>query len=632
MFPSSHLPRCLAGIAIFALMGVLVMSRSREREAEVGTPALRLQKTNASIHFEIRGTLCPSSLPVSLASATSTPTPSRQPQRSASSSAAAVSKNKPARSPAQVKRPSYEEFLRKPKQRMSEDAHLRQQMPAGIPPVSSAVYPKHCARLHGGTATQVKPTDPGTHFVWNASRSSDHAIVTLAAGDMAARGAVALLQSLRDVGTCPGIDVWVLIMGGLPSYDCLHNETLTEPAFRNQLCEADHPGQKVFAVSQVYLDAIHALGGRTAIIPYLKSSTAVIPGGRHGGWGLSFNKLRVFGMAQYRSVLSLDSDILVLQNLDHLLFYPDFTSAFTQDCCNRAAQPRPSGGFWVLQPSAARMAQIEIMVNGPDPLVPLNLEMGPEEHWHFSDMSVVTVLFLEVRKVPPYYHMPEAMDARVAHDDIQHWYTEAGIQNRVARWEAAEANGSLVLGSAADLATFPGKPEHLGEYEFVVSNKNPNLGDKIAFDMGHPEIAGRRWHMLNESYDVLAIECQCMQERELGPLKYSLHFSCLPSPIEKPSSYETRAALEQALASPPAEMQPCMATIYRSWLKVYDRGLAARGRVQAGKLAPDVWLQRWRVRRELQAVTGVDGWLSTTQRPPWTSMDSWAAANTTAAP
>ena len=66
-------------------------------------------------------------------------------------------------------------------------------------------------------------------------------------------------------------------------------------------------------------------------------------------------------MTQYDKVLWLDGDVFVNKNMDHLLFYPDFTSAFTQDCCNRAAQPRPSGGFWMLQPSGGRMAQIEAL-------------------------------------------------------------------------------------------------------------------------------------------------------------------------------------------------------------------------------------------------------------------------------
>ena len=498
----------------------------------------------------------------------------------------------------------------------------------GIPPVSSAEYARKCGAFHGGAATQVKPTDPAEELVWNVSRSSDHAIAILVAGDQAARGAVALVQSLRDVGTCPGIDIWIMLMGGVPSYDCMHNTTLIAENVRNQACEADEPAKKVYAVSQVYLDALHAMGARTAFIPYLRSATARIPGGRRSGWGMAFNKLRVFGMVQYKAVLNMDSDTMVLKNLDNLLFYPDFTSAFTQDCCNRQAQPRPSGGFWVLQPSAPRMRQIEVLVDGADPLVPLNLEMGPEEHWHFGDMSVVTVLFLEVRKVPPYYNMPEAMDARVEHHDIAHWYTKGGIASRVARWEAAKSNGSLLLGSAADLATFPSKLEHRGDFEFVVSNKNPNLGDKIAFDIGHPEIAGRRWHMLNESYDVLAVECQCMPERELGPaLKYSLHFSCLPTPVEKPGVYSTRRALEQALAHPPAEMQPCLVDIYRAWLRAYDKGMQAPARTHTGSSMEDVWPKPKRMQRRLHADTATGAWLSTRQRPPWTSPASWAASN-----
>jgi alpha-N-acetylglucosamine transferase len=49
---------------------------------------------------------------------------------------------------------------------------------------------------------------------------------------------------------------------------------------------------------------------------------------------MSFNKLRIFNMTEYKKIMFIDADVLVLRNIDHVMHEPDFTAAFTNECCN----------------------------------------------------------------------------------------------------------------------------------------------------------------------------------------------------------------------------------------------------------------------------------------------------------
>ena len=52
-------------------------------------------------------------------------------------------------------------------------------------------------------------------------------------------------------------------------------------------------------------------------------------------WGMAFQKLHVFNLTRFRKVLWMDSDTLVLKNLDHLLGEPSFTGACAGYSCRR---------------------------------------------------------------------------------------------------------------------------------------------------------------------------------------------------------------------------------------------------------------------------------------------------------
>jgi hypothetical protein len=162
------------------------------------------------------------------------------------------------------------------------------------------------------------------------------AFITMATGDESARHAVALLQSLRDTNTrIPTVHV-MLFRGGAGSVDC-NNPFLRKARGRDHInCDSlDTVANEI--VSQKYLDAFTRLGATFGVEDPLPESpyTKDIPGGRQIAWGMALNKLKVFSKLEYRKVLWSDADILVLNNIDHLMMRPDFSGAFTNDCCNR---------------------------------------------------------------------------------------------------------------------------------------------------------------------------------------------------------------------------------------------------------------------------------------------------------
>ena len=173
----------------------------------------------------------------------------------------------------------------------------------------------------------------------------DTAVITLATGDAAAKHAVVLLQALRDTDTVIPRLIVLLSRGGMGSEDC-HNETLRDRRNRHYHCSSKHVVADDI-VSQIYLDAFSRLGAEVRIIDEIPNTkyTSMIPGGRATFWGMSFNKLRIFDMVEFKKVLFIDADVLILKNIDWVMLEPDFTAAFTTECCNGGARGKLGGGM-----------------------------------------------------------------------------------------------------------------------------------------------------------------------------------------------------------------------------------------------------------------------------------------------
>ena len=195
----------------------------------------------------------------------------------------------------------------------------------------------------------------------------DTAMITLATGDAAAKHAVVLLQALRDTETVIPRLIVLLSRGGMGSEDC-HNETLRDRRSRHYHCSSRHAVADDI-VSQIYLDAFSRLGAEVRIIDEIPNTkyTSMIPGGRATFWGMSFNKLRIFDMVEFKKVLFIDADVLILKNIDWVMLEPDFTAAFTTECCNGGARGKLGGGMWVFEPSHARWNYTQALINTPCP-------------------------------------------------------------------------------------------------------------------------------------------------------------------------------------------------------------------------------------------------------------------------
>ncbi|KNC86548.1 hypothetical protein SARC_01321 [Sphaeroforma arctica JP610] len=115
--------------------------------------------------------------------------------------------------------------LAAPATKLASDIRERDaRTPKGYPSIIDADYSEKCGIFHGSNRTRIDAYDFSDHNdidLKNTSTGSIHAIVLLLAGDSAARMGIALVQSLHNVNTCPGIDiVAALVVGGVGSEEC----------------------------------------------------------------------------------------------------------------------------------------------------------------------------------------------------------------------------------------------------------------------------------------------------------------------------------------------------------------------------------------------------------------------------
>ena len=165
---------------------------------------------------------------------------------------------------------------------------------------------------------------------------ADNVYVTLVAGNSAARHAIALIQSLVNVGSKYPMVV-MLSRGGVGTPEC------NDPVFRESMgksgksfrCDtADAEAWEI--ASPKYLDAMERLGARILLTDEIVRTqwTETIAGGRNFAWGMSLNKLQIFNMTQFKKIVFMDSDTMAFHNLDHLFGpeYPMFSGACVVWC------------------------------------------------------------------------------------------------------------------------------------------------------------------------------------------------------------------------------------------------------------------------------------------------------------
>lgn len=140
-----------------------------------------------------------------------------------------------------------------------------------------------------------------------------HAIVTMVAGRAAARHAVALVQSLRDTN-CSVPVIVLLQQGGHGSDECRDSAWMRARGRAGISCTGpDTVAEEIVSPRVLRLlqaQGAHLVVGRT--VPRTKFTSA-IQGGTRDFWGMSLNRLQVFGWSRYDKLLYMDADTLVLQ-------------------------------------------------------------------------------------------------------------------------------------------------------------------------------------------------------------------------------------------------------------------------------------------------------------------------------
>jgi hypothetical protein len=423
-------------------------------------------------------------------------------------------------------------------------------MPQGRPEPSSNEYQAQCGAFH-----------------------ERHAIVTMATGDNAARQALGLVQSLRDVGTCKGIDIVVMVFGGgVGSTDC--RERRTKSLYQGY-CSTIDPPRLELVFNQIFVKAFLRLNVKFHLMPPLPHhanglKTVNIPGGSQIWWGMALNKLSVFNMTHYDKVLWLDGDVFVQRNLDHLLFYPEATAAFTQECCSSASPPKMSGGMWVIEPSERRMAQVMHLLTHESPLVALNYE---QKSWQYGDMNVVLTLFTHLVKAPPFPQFPASVCNRQSRQGVVTMYSSDA--KHVASWRPYSSG--VALAGPDDITVLPLDDKVMQGSHWLAPPGQENVADAVAEQMGAQP--GRVWHMLNATYDWLPAECHCVHEQQGARSQhaqrpqdsswyFSVHFTCLPPGAGKPSAFHHIADWVSLPKIP-----TCVKPYFRRWMEAFARAM-----------------------------------------------------------
>lgn len=395
------------------------------------------------------------------------------------------------------------------------------------------------------------------------------AVITMASDNEAGLMALALMQSLRDVETRVPKLIVLLMKGGRA-----HCHALSAG------CNYSDPGH---IISKEISDGLLGLDVELRLLAPLPVTefTNQISGGSQAFWGMAFNKLTIFGMTEFRRLLWLDSDTIMLRNVDHLLVQPSFTAAFTNDCNNRAAAAKVSGGMWVVDPSKERMEEIlELTRSG---------KLGDGQEWRLGDMEIVLYLFAKfTRKSREDGLWPKSYDTSQGRvpglELIDPLYAPRGQHARVPAGplpaELAEARAQ------GKVPWFPldVRYDYLVQECGFVPERYLGLPRDAAAEIGLADAEdGRPWGRGTDPLVAAGLPIKRLSAEERAAWKplasqtgysdglISLHFSCMAPPLVKPAGYGDEAGLVKSLT---AFKSPCARQAILLW---YSKVLRASG-------------------------------------------------------
>ncbi|RVV99474.1 glycosyltransferase family 8 protein [Mesobaculum littorinae] len=260
------------------------------------------------------------------------------------------------------------------------------------------------------------------------------AYVTLVTNADFARGAAALLQSLRLTGTAADLVV-------------MHTEAVEAAA----LAPLVERGARLVAVSLLptspAFNAAHARDALHGRDPFTKGGKPPF----HTPLD-NFAKLRLWQL-EYDRVVFLDADTLVLQNIDRLFDYPEFCAA-PNVYESLADFGRMNSGVFTARPS---QATFDAMLTRLD---------APGAYWRRTDQTFLQDYFSDWHGLPVYdnmlqyvwFSLPELWDwsrIRVLHFQYEKPWTEHAKSDRlrplIDLWRGYEAGAP-----APDLSALPG--------------------------------------------------------------------------------------------------------------------------------------------------------------------------------
>lgn len=204
--------------------------------------------------------------------------------------------------------------------------------------------------------------------------ANQHAYVTLITNEDYARAALALVRSIRHSGSQADIVV-------------LHTAAVSDGSLE-PLCKLE---AKLKAVSHLptsdEFNHRHAKKNIHSNSPFLKGEKPAF----HTPLD-NFIKLRLWELEDYKSVVFLDADTIVIRNIDKLFGYPEFSAA-PNVYETLADFHRLNSGVFVAKPSKKTF---NTMLEALD---------QPDAYWRRTDQSFLEHFFSDWHGLPIFYNM-----------------------------------------------------------------------------------------------------------------------------------------------------------------------------------------------------------------------------------
>lgn len=222
-----------------------------------------------------------------------------------------------------------------------------------------------------------------------------HAYATLVTNADYARGAAALVRSLRRTGTAA--DIVVLHTGGVSAEALAPLQALGARLVAADLLPTSDVFNERHQRARLHADAPFTKGRKPAFHTPLDN----------------FVKLRLWEMEEYDRVVFLDADTIVLRSIDRLFGYPEFSAA-PNVYESLSDFHRLNSGVFVAKPSRATFAAMLARLDAPDAF------------WRRTDQTFLEAFFSDWHGLPVFdnmlqyvwFNLPELWDwnsVRVIH-------------------------------------------------------------------------------------------------------------------------------------------------------------------------------------------------------------------------